>query len=176
MNNTAKRSGSRRIPLWVFAAIAGVSFGADLVTKQWALSTLKPGEFTPVFGRFFGFELVFNPGAAFSFLTGATWVFTIIALGVAGAIVWVQPRVRSWWWIVSLSMLLGGTLGNLFDRVFREPGIGVGHVVDFLNYNGYFVGNVADIFIVISAVGIAILAFLGKPLDATSVESDAADG
>lgn len=154
-----------RVPWWAIAAIAIITFGLDLGTKQWALSALSSGDYVPVLGRFFGFELVFNPGAAFSFASGATWVFTTAAVIVTAVIVRLSFRLRSWWWAIVLSMLLGGTLGNLADRLFRDPGFGVGHVVDFLNYNGFFVGNVADIFIVAAAIGIAVLAFLGIPLE-----------
>lgn len=161
-----------RVPWWAVLAIALVTFGLDLASKQWALARLDLGEYIPVLGDIFGFELVFNPGAAFSFAAGLTWVLTIIAVIVTVVIVRMSLRLRSWWWAIALATLLGGTLGNLSDRIFREPGIGVGHVVDFLNYNGYFVGNVADIFIVAAAIGIALLAFTGVPLDGPEREPD----
>lgn len=159
---------SRRVPWWAVAIITTVTFALDLATKQWALASLAGGGYVPVLGRLFGFELVFNPGAAFSFLSGATWVFTAIAIIVTAVILRLSARLHSWSWAVVLAMLLGGTLGNLADRLFRDPGFGVGHVVDFLNYNGFFVGNVADIFIVAAAIGIAILAFIGVPLEGTA--------
>ena len=43
----------------------------------------------------------------------------------------------------------------MIDRLIQPPGIGVGHVVDFINYNGFFVGNVADIWIVVGAIWLA---------------------
>lgn len=156
---------ARRVPWWVIGLITAGCFLADLLTKEWALSALSPGDYHPVLGQVFGFELVFNPGAAFSFLTGHTWVFTILSTAVTVVLIVLLTRVRSWWWALTLAALLGGTLGNLTDRFFRDPGIGVGHVVDFLNYNGYFVGNVADIFIVAGALAIALLAFRGVPLE-----------
>ncbi len=165
MGSEAEHHARTRVPWWAIAAITAVTFGLDLGTKQWALSALSLGEYVPVLGRVFGFELVFNPGAAFSFASGATWVFTAAAVIVTAVLVRLSFRLRSWWWALVLSMLLGGTLGNLADRLFRDPGFGVGHVVDFLNYNGFFVGNVADIFIVAAAIGIAVLAFVGIPLD-----------
>jgi len=63
--------------------------------------------------------------------------------------------------------VLGGALGNLTDRLTRDPGFGRGHVVDFIDYNGWFVGNVADIAIVSAAVLIAILALSGVGIDGT---------
>jgi signal peptidase II len=56
---------------------------------------------------------------------------------------------------------LGGALGNLIDRLFRAPGFGRGHVVDFINYGNQFVGNVADIAIVGAAIAVALLAAFG---------------
>lgn len=165
-----------RVPWWAIALITAGTFALDLVTKQWALGHLPPGEYHPVLGDVFGFELIFNPGAAFSFLSGATWVFTLIAVAVTAVIIRLSTRLYSWWWAIVLAMLLGGTLGNLADRLFREPGIGIGHVVDFLNYNGFFVGNVADIFIVVGAIGMAILAFTGVPLDGAPRSEEAVDG
>lgn len=150
---------------WGFALIAALTLVLDVASKQWALGALTQGQYQPVLGRVLGFDLHFNPGAAFSFLTGATWIFTLLAAAVSVFILLQVHKLRSWWWVITLASLLGGTLGNLADRIFREPGVGTGHVVDFINYGGLFIGNVADIFIVIAAIGIAILAFLGVPLD-----------
>src|SRR5699024_2687616 len=175
MGSEAEDHARTRVPWWAIAAITVVTFGLDLGTKQWALSALSIGEYVPVLGEVFGFELVFNPGAAFSFASGATWVFTTAAIVVTAVLVRLSFRLRSWGWALVLSMLLGGTLGNLADRLFRDPGFGVGHVVDFLNYNGFFVGNVADIFIVAAAIGIAVLAFVGIPLDGRTHAPGAAD-
>ena len=65
---------------------------------------------------------------------GVTWIFSIALGVVAIAIVYTgATRVRSRIWSVVLGLLLGGVLGNLGDRLFREPGFAVGHVVDFLD-------------------------------------------
>jgi signal peptidase II len=94
-----------------------------------------------------------------------TWLLTIVALGI---VVWVggaARRVGHRWWAVTLGMLLGGAIGNLIDRILREPGFGRGHVVDFIDYFGLFIGNVADIAIVAAAVLGALLALRGIPLE-----------
>jgi len=176
VNSPRIPAGKQRISTIVFVVVSLVCFAVDLGTKQWALARLEPGEFTPLLGRYFGLELVFNPGAAFSFLAEATWIFTIIAVVVVGVILWLRRRVTSWPWMVTLALLLGGTLGNLSDRFFRQPGIGVGHVVDFLNYYGLFVGNVADIFIVFAAVSIAVLTMRGQPVSSEQPQSKDNDG
>ncbi|HZW40852.1 MAG TPA: signal peptidase II, partial [Agromyces sp.] len=62
---------------------------------------------------------------------------------------------------VALGLLLGGALTHLGDRLFRDPGFGRGHVVDFIGYGSLFIGNVADIAIVAGAVMILILTLAG---------------
>lgn len=138
---------------------------ADQVSKQVVLNTLTPGEYHPLIGDFLGLSLVFNPGAAFSLGEGSTWLFTTAMVVVTVVIIRVSRRLGSRAWAVTLGSLLGGTLGNLGDRLFRDPGFAVGHVVDFINYNGWFVGNIADIAIVLSAAGIAVLSFSGIGVD-----------
>lgn len=164
----------------LLVALAAVVLVADQVSKQVVLNTLVPGEYHPLIGDFFGLSLVFNPGAAFSLGEGATWLFTVAMVVVSVVIVVVARRLASLGWAVTLGVLLGGTLGNLGDRLFRDPGFPVGHVVDFLNYNGWFVGNVADIAIVLSAAGIAVLSFTGIGVDgrrgSTSEDDGAAAG
>lgn len=154
------------------AVIAAVIVACDLVTKQIALARLAPGEVVPVLGELLSFRLVFNPGAAFSFATGMTWAFTIIAVGVVAVVARVARRLGSRTWAVALGLLLGGAVGNLLDRLFRPPGFARGHVVDFIDYAGFFVGNVADIAIVVAAVLIGILALRGIGVDGSRGEPD----
>ena len=78
-----------------------------------------------------------------------------------------QPPDRVLGWAVALGLLLGGALGNLVDRLVREPGFARGEVVDFIAYANWFVGNVADIAIVAAAVLVVILAALGVHIDGT---------
>lgn len=157
---------------WVVPLIIAFTYASDFASKQWALSALSDGSYRPVLGDLFGLQLIFNPGAAFSFLSGSTWVFTILSVVVGLVIVRLLFTTTSTAWAIVLSMLLGGTIGNFTDRMIREPGVGVGHVVDFLNYNGFFIGNVADIYIVAAAAIIAVLAFMGIPLNATGDPDD----
>jgi len=139
----------------------------DQLTKVWALDSLTAGERTDVLGGWLGLELVFNPGAALSIATGMTWLLTLVAAVVVVVIVRASRRIGSALWAVSLGLLLGGALGNLIDRIFRQPGIARGHVVDFIAYGDWFVGNVADIAIVVAAVLIVLAVVLGIHLDGT---------
>jgi len=94
-------------------------------------------------------------------------VLTIIAVVVLVVVIRVSRRLGSSGWAWALGLLLGGALGNLTDRIVREPGLGRGHVIDFLNYNGLFIGNVADIAIVSAAILIGLLALTGRSVDGT---------
>ena len=121
-------------------------------------------------GDFLIFYLIRNPGAAFSLGEGVTWIFTIALAVVAGVIVWLAAtRLRSRIWAVVLGLLLGGVLGHLTDRAFREPGFPVGHVVDFINTPWMMpaIYNVADIFIVTMMISVALLVLIGLHLDGT---------
>lgn len=169
--------GSRRgrRPLVVTLAVIAVAVVVvDLATKQWALASLGAGEVLPVLDDLLALRLVRNPGAAFSIATGMTWVFTIIAGTVVAVVIRVSRRLGSLGWAVALGLLLGGAIGNLADRLFRPPGFARGHVIDFIDYAGFFVGNVADIAIVAAAVLIAVLAMRGVAVDGTRDVSGAA--
>ena len=155
-----------RLVVLVFLLAAAVVV-VDQVTKVIATATLSEDVARPFLGDFITLQLVFNPGAAFSFASGMTWIFTVVAAVVVTVVVRMSHRIDSGWWAVMLGLLLGGATGNLIDRLVREPGFGRGHVVDFLNYGGWFNGNLADIAIVAAAVGIAVLALVGLELDGT---------
>jgi signal peptidase II len=147
------------------AAMAVVAYLADQATQAWALASLDSGSPVDVVGDFIRLNLIRNAGAAFSIGDGATWVLTLIAFGVLLFIIRTARRLGSRGWAVALGLLLGGSLGNLTDRMTREPGPGRGHVVDFIDYFGLFIGNVADIAIVGAAVGIGVLALRGVGVD-----------
>ena len=149
---------------------------ADQLAKYFALQNLPYQENVPVLGDFLSFYLTRNPGAAFSLGEEVTWIFTIALAAVAVVIGWLAARrVRSRVWAVVLGLLLGGVLGNLTDRLLRDPGFGVGHVVDFINtpWMWFFPGmspaiyNIADIFIVCDMIAVAILVLVGVHMDGT---------
>ena len=162
---------SRRVPVTVLWAVAVVVIVVDQITKQWALAALADGRHTALLGRALGLVLVRNPGAAFSFATGQTWIFALIAFLVVIIIIRVSRNLVSRSWAVALGLVLGGAVGNLIDRLLREPGFLRGHVIDFIDYGGYFVGNVADIAIVLAAAGIIILSLGGWEIDGTRAGS-----
>jgi signal peptidase II len=173
------RAPVRRGLVAVLLVTAGTVVAVDQLTKAWALDALgaDPAP-TVVVDGWLQLRLVFNSGAAFNLGTGSTWVFTVIASLVALFILRTAPRVGSRGWALALGLLLGGAVGNLGDRIFRQPGPGRGHVVDFVEYLRFpFIDfplfNVADSCIVSAAVLIALLGLRGIWLDGSRVADGA---
>ena len=162
--STPQRPTDRRGLFALLVGSALVAYVLDQATKAWALSALDVGAPVNVVGELIRLNLIRNAGAAFSIGDGATWVLTLIAFGVLVVIIRTARRIGSRGWAVALGLLLGGSLGNLTDRMTREPGPGRGHVVDFIDYFGLFIGNVADIAIVVGAGIIMVLSFRGTSL------------
>jgi len=149
----------------VLGVVAVTAYLSDQLTKIVALDVLADGDPRPFIGDLIRFKLIGNPGAALSLGASNTWVMTAIALAVLVAIVVVARQLGSRAWAIALGLLLGAAIGNLTDRFVRPPGGGQGHVVDFIDYNRWFIGNVADIWIVSAAALIVILAALGIGVD-----------
>lgn len=167
---TATRSG--KTSLRVIGILVAITVGwvvVDQVTKSIVVSVMTEGVPVPIWGNVLIFEFVRNPGAAFSFASGATWIFSVLAVAVTLVIVWLARRLKSVGWAVAFGLLLGGTLGNLSDRLFREPGFGVGWVIDFINLPWLMpaIFNVADIGITFSVIVLVILVFTGRNVDGT---------
>lgn len=156
---------TRRPLVLALLVLAVLVLAVDQLTKVWAVANLTEGERTPLLGDLLGLSLLYNPGAALSFATGMTWVFTIAAVVVAIVILRVANRLGSRGWTIALGLLLGGAVGNLLDRLLRPPALARGHVVDFIAYGDFFVGNVADIAIVAAAALIVLLTLRGIGVD-----------
>lgn len=152
-------------------AMAAVLLTADQLSKNWAVAHLDPDRPQDFLGSVLRLHLTFNPGAAFSIATGATWVLTLIASVVVLVTIITARRLGSWGWTWALGLLLGGALGNLSDRIFRGPQVGRGHVVDFLELPRWPIFNLSDMAIVTAAVLIAVLAFRGVGIDGSRERS-----
>ena len=145
------RFTSRSLVLWLGIAAAVLLF--DQFTKLLIIGSFQLGDSQPV-TSFFNLVRVHNSGAAFSFLSSASgwqrWMFTGIGVVAAGFIVWLlRSHSQQTLFCFALSLVLGGALGNVIDRVLW------GHVIDFLDfrwdwlsplfYQGHFPAfNVAD--------------------------------
>lgn len=169
-NSTQQPRNNRRKRALTLLTCAAVGILViDQLAKWWVVTTLPEGEAVPVIGEFLQWFFVRNPGAAFSFASGATWIFTLLAVSVGLVIIWLSRRIASVAWAIFLGLLLGGTLGNLSDRLFRTPGFPQGHVVDFISTPWMMpaIYNVADIAIVSSMALFIVITILGIGLDGT---------
>ncbi|WP_185267828.1 signal peptidase II [Halopseudomonas xiamenensis] len=139
--------------LWLSAVVIAL----DLLSKWVAESSLGLYQQVPVIDGLFSFTLAYNPGAAFSFLSDAggwqRWFFITIAVGVSVMLlVWLSRLHRDKWLeAAALALILGGALGNLYDRIVH------GHVVDFIlvhwQQSWFFPAfNIADSAITVGAV------------------------
>jgi signal peptidase II len=171
VTETTTASAPRRL-FWAVVLIAVVVILLDQGSKWWAESALGNGEVVPFIGDFIRFVLVYNPGAAFSIGTEYTWIFAILTGVAVVLIAWYARRVTSVGWMVALGLLLGGATTHLGDRLFRDPGFGRGHVVDFIAYADFFIGNVADIAIFVGAAMLVVLTLMGRPVSGSAVAKD----
>lgn len=152
---TRKRTSSARYLL--FGVSASLIVLVDQLTKFWAAANLVDLGSVQIIGELLQFRLAYNNAAAFSLGVGATWVLTTISLLASITIVVLSPRIKTLWWGLIAGMALGGAVGNLIDRAFKEPEFFNGHVVDFIQIPFNFpIFNLADTFLVI-AVALAIL-------------------
>jgi signal peptidase II len=138
-------------------AIAWAVWLFDFATKSWAVNSLDSRNPVEVIGDFLQLTLYKNPGAAFSLAEGFTIIFTLIAISVVGVIAYYSTKITSKGWSIVLGLALGGILGNLSDRIFREPGFFVGHVIDWIQIPNWPVFNLADSAIVVASAIAVIL-------------------
>ena len=146
--------------LWLSVVVAVL----DQATKHWAEAGLRLHQPVAVMPSF-NLTLMYNEGAAFSLLSDAggwqRWFFIVLAGGVSAAIIYwlakLGPGKR--WQAAALALILGGALGNLWDRVV------LGHVVDFIQvYYGRWYWpafNIADSAISVGAAILVIDALFG---------------
>lgn len=150
----------------LFAIVAVLTLAVDQVTKYLAVEKLQGREPVELIPDVLSLTFFRNPGAAFSTGTGFTLVLSIIAIVVCLVVIRMARRLRDRGWAVGLGLLLAGALGNLADRIFRQPSPFKGHVVDFIDY-GIFVGNVADIALTFAAIVIVWRTWRGIAIDGT---------
>ena len=140
--------------VWLWLGVALITLLLDQLTKIAVVGAFQLGEALPI-TSFFNLVRVHNPGAAFSFLADAggwqRWFFTGLGVAAAGVMVYLlRSHAGQTLFCLALSLLLGGALGNVIDRLLYS------HVIDFLDFyygTWHFPAfNVADSAISVGAV------------------------
>lgn len=131
----------------MFIAMTVFVLFLDQVSKIIISSKMYLGQSTPVIDNIFHITYIYNPGAAFGIMPDRTWIFISASFLVAMGIIvyYYRQKVRKTGITWSFALILGGTLGNLVDR------IRFGQVVDFIDFRIWPVFNLADIAIVSGA-------------------------
>ena len=151
----------------MFGGVGLVVLFLDQLTKALALAHLTPGEPVNVIGSLLKFNLIRNSGAAFSLGAGYTPYISAIQIVVAVGVIYLSRKLGSAGWAVAFGLLFGGAVGNILDRIFREPSPFHGHVVDFLQTPHWAIFNVADMAVTSAAVLLVIQTLRGVRLDGT---------
>ena len=167
---SAEPGAARRQTRLVFI-VAGIVVLLDQVSKAVIVATMADREPIELLGGLLTITYTRNPGAAFSIGTGYTWIFTLVAIAVVVIIIRTSRHLYSAAWAVALGGLLGGALGNLIDRIVRDPGPGRGYVVDWIEWPNFPVFNLADSAIVCSGALMVYLAFRGIGPDGSTAKS-----
>lgn len=167
---TSEPGADRPRRLGLFVGVAVTVLVLDVLSKVLVVANLRSGEQKRLAGGAIYLDVARNSGAAFSLGTGFTVLLTLVALVVVAVIVRTASRMRSVGWAIALGLILGGAIGNLVDRIFREPGVFRGHVVDWISLFGpnaehWPIFNLADSAIVCGAILAAGLSLFGVPLD-----------
>lgn len=146
-------------------ALSALVLVLDQLTKAWVLRELPEYQAIPVIDGFWNWYRTYNTGAAFSFLSDAggwqKYFFMLLAIGISALLgYWLsQTRRGDWKSALPFSLVIGGAIGNVIDRLQH------GHVIDFIQWywrDMYWPAfNIADCAIVGGAVGIALFGLLG---------------
>ena len=142
----------RSLVPFVVAAVAVVV--ADQLTKHLAVSRLGDGDVVDVIDGILTFRLTYNPGGAFGLGRGVPGFFLAASLVIAVMVTLLARKVDDPRWVMPLGLVLGGGIGNIIDRLLREP---EGRVVDFIDLHVWPLFNIADSAIV---VGVMVLFWL----------------
>ena len=158
-SDSVRDDDSRRRPKGLsnrqVAVVVGIAVAAiDQLSKTWAVNALADAPII-VIEDVLEFRLTFNTGASFSLFSNQGPILAVVAIGVIVMIMLVLGDASRRIEAVALGLVLGGSLGNLIDRVFRGDGWFDGGVVDFIDVQ-VFTNNLADISLF---VGVALLLY-----------------
>jgi len=129
--------------------------GLDRLSKWWVFTRMDIGRPQPLIGNTIRLVRVHNDGGAFGILRGNSTLFLVVSslVSVGILVMLFSRKVESAWARFGLSVILAGAIGNLIDRAMW------GYVLDFFEFRGFPVFNLADACITVGA-GIVIIAML----------------
>ncbi len=144
--------------IWISIAIMVGAVALDQITKWLVVLNMQIGESIPIIKDVLHVTYVRNPGAAMGILSENRWVFILLSLlGVAAICFYLfRYKPQEWYMYVPFSMIAGGGIGNMIDRIFYGESFGNGSVVDFIDFCAFpklwmWIFNVADIFVCVGA-------------------------
>ena len=134
--------------MWVWLLVILGSVFLDQLTKWLVVRFIPYGDSVPIIEGVFEFTYIRNEGAAFGMLSNNRWVFMIVStIAIVAMLIYLWKfRPNSIWACTAISMVIGGGIGNMIDRVRLE------YVIDFLNFCAFpkiwmWIFNVADAFV-----------------------------
>jgi signal peptidase II len=154
--------------LVVLSLVAAAVVILDVFTKELALTVLEPGRFVPLLGSGVGWQLVFNPGAAFGVRLPPV-IFPLVTLALIVVVVRSVREDGDPLAVSAQALVVGGAIGNVLDRV-RRPGDGSlvgGHVVDFVAWGSFPRFNLADASITVGVTLFILALLLAERADPT---------
>ena len=163
----APATGSTARRYTLLLSIAGAVVALDQLTKQIAVSKLAGGPVDVIHGVL-TLRLTYNSGGAFGVLRGLPGVFLAATLAIIALILLWTRKIDQRGWIVALGLVVGGGLGNVADRLFRDLG---GRVVDFVDLHVWPVFNVADASIVCGVLLVILVS--GRPRHSSAIDEAA---
>ncbi len=141
----------------MYFIISAVIVFIDQLTKHYTVKYLYNNITFPIINNFLEFTFVKNKGAAFGIFQDQTILFVIITVAVSIALIFLLIKIQGQFIAkLSLSLILGGAIGNLLDRVR------LGYVVDFIHITHWPVFNVADMCIVVGSILLAVCVFFSE--------------
>ncbi|MDH5683052.1 MAG: signal peptidase II [candidate division WOR-3 bacterium] len=157
----------------IFLLISALALFFDQITKLSAQRLLVPYQIKPVIGNLVRITLVYNPRGLFGLPIGSGLSYYILPLVGVAIVIYFATRTKSFLYLCSYALILGGAIGNLWDR------IRLGKVIDFIDIGvkniRWYTFNLADMFIVIGIIMlIATEIFHPRPATEKVEEKDTA--
>lgn len=153
--------------LLAIGAVTAVVVLLDQLTKWWALEALTQPTRTIDLVWTLRLRVIYNTGTAFSLTSDSGPFVTVIALVVVGFLLWSGRSQRSPWVLTAYGLVVGGTFGNMVDRLFRDGNDGIlgGAVIDFVDLQWFPVFNLADSALTVGILLLLVVGFFTDALD-----------